>query len=287
MMSVSELIDAYNDYFICLTAYYREGIIDLSNVKFFYPTTLLPLIIFIEKERCKYIEPTDPNVSKYLNTVMKKRGILDKNYRSYIPPICLPPSEKEFNEAMDKILSNIVENTMPNYLGKPPSKIKDILLYVISELVSNTYQHSQCTSAYIMAQRYENRGFVELSIIDNGITIAGSLGRKINLESDSEAIVRALEGCSSKEEKGRGYGLSTSVRNLTESLTGETLIASGRGLVYLHHTKKAFICNQKGKLEGTLISTRIPLQINDTNLSLSYEEHIDLSAYKIHISNET
>ena len=279
-MSLPELISAYNEYLSYIDTYdSKNNIIDLSNAKFFYPTTLLPLIIFIQNKKCGYKEPKDPYVSFYIKRIIDSRDTINTTSQgSYIPPIQLPVKEEYFDP--EGIIDNI-----SNYLREWVSRIHNILFYIISELSNNIYQHASCSLAYIMAQRYDRRRFVELSIIDNGITIRGSLSKKIRVDSDSEAIISALKGYSSKEEKGRGYGLSTSIRNLTEVLNGEVLIVSGTGLLYLHK-RRGFRCdnnNLNRRLDGTLISTRVSLHVNSNNIELSqiYEKHINLSNYNI------
>lgn len=212
MYQLPELVNAYNDYICYLSMYDRQGIIDLTSVRFFYPTTLLPLITFIKKNGCKYKEPADPNASNYLKLAIVEGEYPDKldPARSYIPPISLPHTEKEFNDITTEKLLGYLHEWFSQF------NLHDILFYLISELSNNVYQHSQHSLAYIMAQNYTRRDMVELSIMDDGITIAGSLGKKIPIGNDSEAIIRALKGYSSKEEKGRGFGLPTSIRIITE-----------------------------------------------------------------------
>ncbi|MEM4324035.1 MAG: ATP-binding protein, partial [Candidatus Nitrosocaldaceae archaeon] len=267
---IPELVDSYIKYLKYVKEYENQGIIDLSSVKFFYPTTILPLSLFIKEHNCKYNEPADPNVAYYIRLINK--GSTQYDSSSYIPIIPLPSSKKEFDDSY-MLLSK--------YLNTWLSNISDILTYIIYELVENSYQHSQCTLAYIMAQAYKNRGFVEFVVIDNGITIGGSLRQNKRIDynvNDSSAIYKALEGYSAKSEPGRGYGLSTSIRLVTEILMGEAMIVSGKGLIYLaskegiddNYRDRDRVNWQKGRglisefskyLKGTLISIRISLDL--------------------------
>jgi len=50
---------------------YKNDILDLSSIKFFYPTTLLPLLHFINDTKCKYIEPNDIDAKQYFNIIIR------------------------------------------------------------------------------------------------------------------------------------------------------------------------------------------------------------------------
>lgn len=279
MLAVPELIEAYMKYLYYIIRYNNQGQIDLSDMDFVYPTTLLPLAIFIKDNGIKYKGPVNPEVANYLELMIKGKGQLNKGLSSYIPLISLPQKEEE---------SDIYYKELAGYLGEWLSNIYNVLEYVVYELVNNVYQHSKCTNAYIMAQRYEKRGLVELALIDNGITIAGSLrssGRINDKVSDSSAICKALEGYSAKPEPGRGYGLSTSIRMITEELQGEVLMVSGKGLVYLTYKEDegiGFISDLATYLKGTLVSLRSRLDlINTINIPEAARKVINLTRYNI------
>jgi len=106
--------------------------------------------------------------------------------------------------------------------------------------------------------------------MDNGVTIPSNLRNIFNTDKDSELIIKAISGCSTKHEKGRGFGLGSSLRILTEELNGEVLLASAKGVIYLHN-KSGFISDINIKLQGTLISMRIST-CNMINNSISVQE---------------
>ncbi|GBC73851.1 hypothetical protein HRbin04_01258 [archaeon HR04] len=267
-----ELINSYIKYLKYVKEYEEKRVIDLSDVNFFYPTTLLPLLIYIQDNKCRYIKPNDRNIANYFELI-KKGEMISNKPSSDIPLILLKENESYPNPILDN-------------LKKWLSNIYPALEYIIGELVDNIYQHSRCESAYIMAQRYDNRGFIEFALIDDGITIKGSLleGKKIDAnQDDSIAIYKALEGYSSKAERGRGYGLSTLTRLITEVLKGEIFLASGKGLMYLTE-RRGFISDIDRRLKGTLISIRLVLKLVNTmrfDLVSEVDKYINLKQYSI------
>ena len=116
-----------------------------------------------------------------------------------------------------------------------------------------------------MAQRYEKKRFVEICFFDDGMTINGSFLRKGMKFSDSDAIIKALNGLSSKSKE-RGYGLSSSLNLFVNGLKGELFIVSGNGAIYYtKKTQKIYRFPDKYRLNGTLISVRIPYPAKDVN----------------------
>ncbi|NOQ55959.1 MAG: ATP-binding protein, partial [Nanohaloarchaea archaeon] len=130
-----------------------------------------------------------------------------------------------------------------------------------NELVDNIYQHSDFKNALVMAQRYENKKFTEICFFDDGITIKGSFLKNGIKFNDTEAIIQALKGVSSKNKE-RGYGLSSNLNLFINGLGGEVLIISGIGAIYWSKTaQKIYKLPDIYKLKGTLISIRIPYPV--------------------------
>jgi hypothetical protein len=132
--------------------------------------------------------------------------------------------------------------------------------YVVGELVDNIYQHSLFDYAYIMAQRYPARRFVELCFYDDGIGIPGSFqlaGKRCSRANHYRAIYDAMRGVSTKPEEGRGYGLSSNVE-MFRDVGGEVLIVSGFGAVFLNrHEVIPYQLDGSTQMEGTLVSIRV------------------------------
>ena len=138
--------------------------------------------------------------------------------------------------------------------------------YFIGELIDNIYEHSKFSTAYIMAQKYKKLKFIEICIIDNGISIPGSYEDKNLKLTDVKALEEALKGLSTKSDE-RGYGLRTSLRLLTEGLSANCLIISrGAGLIKDKNDTFIYELEELNSFSGTLISIRIPYIIKEVNI---------------------
>jgi hypothetical protein len=152
---------------------------------------------------------------------------------------------------------------------------RNAFMYLIGELTQNVYDHSDSDNAFIMVQRRDDAGPVEVSVFDDGVTVTGSFSKSgIVIDDDMRAVMMALSGLSSKEEDRRGFGLRTSVGMCVQGLHGRILVVSGCGGVEVggcgidgEDVLKGFNVEDKFyHLEGTLVSVRIPLQEREVNL---------------------
>ncbi len=234
-----------------------SGACDLSKVDWIYPTTLLPLGNYILTKGVPCTLPEGKDVADYvtLMTEARRRRALSA---TYVPIVPLPPDRPKANEVIDRIYS--IHDDGREYGGVNAFK------YLIGELVNNVYEHSEFENAFVMAQRYGQKGFVEISFFDDGITIGGSLRRAgFDYTEDYVAIAEAVNGKSAKKDLERGYGLYSNTRLCTEGLGGNILIVSGRGGLQSKGKagrridQKAYdLRDNKYKLNGTLISVRLP-----------------------------
>lgn len=252
----SELGKEYLNYCNLKEIALKTGTLDLSDIKWFFPTCLLPLGVFIKehKEIC-VIPPKLLEVSKYIKIIMKgKINILKK---SFIPIIEILPNQKFIEKILEPFYSN--HNV---YVGGP-----NAFRYPIGELIDNVYEHSKFSISYLMAQQYEKMRFTEVGIIDNGISIPGSYENKGHKFNDTEALKEAvLKGLSTKSDE-RGHGLNDSLKVLREGLNGNCLIVSrGAGLI-ANKSNLTFYELEKGNIfKGTLISARIPYNLGEVNI---------------------
>ncbi|MBI3033248.1 sensor histidine kinase [Candidatus Woesearchaeota archaeon] len=236
---------------------YRERatstkVIDLSSCSWLFPTTLLLLGDFIKKNQTmKYLPPYNHNVANYVGLVRGVIKIEELENKSYVPCVQLPNKREKVIDILEFIFK--LHKNGKEYGGE------NVFKYLVSELVDNIYQHSEFHNALVMAQRYDKKGFVEICFFDDGITIPGSFQKAGLIFNDHEAIVRAVNGLSTKS-KDRGYGLSTNLDIFTKGMNGEVLIVSRAGALYIgKNLEKLYILKQIYTLEGTLISIRIPL----------------------------
>lgn len=132
--------------------------------------------------------------------------------------------------------------------------------YVTAELVDNIYEHSKFDYAYVMAQRYASHRVVELCFYDDGIGIPGSFsvaGKEFTRRNHFRAIYEAMKGVSTKNESGRGYGLSSNVEMFTD-VGGEVLVVSGFGAIFANKGGiKSYRLASASQMEGTLVSIRV------------------------------
>lgn len=209
---------------------------------------MLPLLAFIKENNIRYKLPSASNIRNYFNIISAGYD----NNSTYLPMLTLPNDIKEINRLYER-LDRLVDYDI--FGGECAFG------YVVSELICNIYDHSEFSIGFIMGQKYNNLGFAELCVLDNGITIAGSLrksGYIYNVTEHYKAINDALEGLSSKKEKGRGYGLNTSKKIFLDALGGELLIVSGYGALFMNKDNTLGINFNSDKMfNGTLISVRI------------------------------
>ncbi len=137
--------------------------------------------------------------------------------------------------------------------------------YIIGEMVDNITEHSESERGYIFAQSYPQKGYVDLCIADEGITLNGSFNKAgVEVSNDVEAMQAANKGVSSKnlpDAENRGYGIYTSKKMLITGLNGQYMMMSGRAL-YLKDSAIDRIIELPGGLRwnGTVIALRLPYQ---------------------------
>ena len=91
--------------------------------------------------------------------------------------------------------------------------------FLIRELIGNIYEYSGFSNASMMAQIYKQKRFVEITILDDGISIPGCFEKHGNvISSDSDAIISAINGkiSTKTEDEPRGFGLQKGLWNMIE-----------------------------------------------------------------------
>ncbi|MEW5748761.1 MAG: hypothetical protein AB1793_08290 [Candidatus Thermoplasmatota archaeon] len=229
-----------------------SGLCEMRDLTGANPTTLLPLADFLRKAH------------------------MDEAARVVEGGLCGGPSSSILRlqgdtQAINEVGTAIADQVQwgRGYGGR------NAFIYLMGELMQNVHDHSDSDNAFIMAQESRGAGFVEMSVLDDGITVAGSLRRSgIIFDDDIEAIAMAMNGLSSKREGRRGFGLRTSVRICVRGLRGRILTVSGRGAVEIggggaegKDTLEGYSIEDKFyHLEGTLVSVRIPLQEREVDI---------------------
>lgn len=146
---IPELVRRYLDYANIRDMALRTGTLDLENVRFLTPTTLLPLSITLRrsKKTLKLAPPPNPDVESYLHCMMKERGFDALNGSTYLPILGLPKKAEQSLPILKKIYK---------LAGDPGGK--NAFRYLIGELIDNIYQHSRFEIALVMAQQYRKSG---------------------------------------------------------------------------------------------------------------------------------
>lgn len=151
--------------------------------------------------------------------------------------------------------------------------------YLISEILDNVIEHSFSHGGGIVCQDYARKGYMDICVFDNGVTIPGSY-RRAKLLDDRSTDAQALQTTinrrlSTKNTAGsvnRGFGISSSRQMLVHGLQGEFLIFSGSAL-YVSTPREEMVFplpNHLG-LHGTIVGLRIPRFVDDFNPSDYYE----------------
>lgn len=254
----------------------EKNIIDLSSLKWVNPLSILPIasVLFDLKKRgynLKIIRDSLSKTASYLDTINFYSGVHSfkeiEKYKKYIPIVSLSnnPAETENRNKVFSCLLNILLEQIGN------KNLLNAIAYPFAEIFDNIWEHSKTEYGWCFAQCYEGKGYADICLLDNGITIKGSYDKKgFSVKNDSEAIKWALSGKSTKSEE-RGYGLSTTRNLITESpLNGEFLILSGQNGYYKNKNNEILFdldCEWKG--------TIILLRIKQTKKKIDYTKYIE------------
>jgi len=175
-----------------------------------------------------------------------------------VPIITLPKNQELCGDLLTKMYS--LNKQGKDFGGESPFK------YAVNEIVDNIYQHSSFENAYLMAQKYIRKGFVEICFFDDGISIPGNYLKYGFKLKDHEALVEAINGLSTKGKE-RGFGLSSTIKLFTKGLGGEVLLLSGAGAVYMSSTTNLiYKVDQVHVLKGTLVSIRCPFPTKEVDI---------------------
>jgi hypothetical protein len=211
----------------------------------------------------KIIPPKNEKTQEYLSKAGFPLGGV-KESETCLPIIHFTNKDK-INTEVSKTIDYLQRNISP--------KFGQSILYLLAELSDNIDQHSQFTSASIMAQYYPKKGYMDIGLFDNGITIPGLFEEKNKpFKDDFEAIQCAFEGVSTKDETTRGFGLRTTKKLVLEGLDGEIHVFSRKGaLVSKAGNKEKCLDLDGNPLSGTLIYIRA----NRPEKTLNIYEYIE------------
>ena len=186
----------------------------------------------------------------------------DYTGKTYIPFLDFPATKRPSEiEAKDKFLSQV--NTLIERQLKLKASQKGVISYLLSEITDNITEHAETDRGFAFVQFFKNKGFVDITIADLGITIKGGYEKAgIEVESHYEALTKAINGVSSKEEalqrNERGFGLDTSHNIVLNGLGqgAKFYLISGNGMIV--DRDKGIEFDESFAWPGTLLFIRIP-----------------------------
>lgn len=238
--------------------------VDLSSMKFGHPIQILPLAAMISEKSLNYILPQSSECAGYMQNFNFPKGLTKfLPSQKFIPIYKFSASKTNEKSIADKsdILKNLLRICLIK-LGSPDGLVSALNL-AIDEIISNIEDHSDSKYGWINAQYYPNLKYLDICIVDTGITIKGKYKKAgMIFENDLEALKKALEGESSKPEKIRGSGLPTFTKMITKGLKGEIVIISGDAIVYASKAKDPVVQKLSIRWGGTIVAMRIPKNLS-------------------------
>ena len=245
-----ELVNCYFRYHRYRLQQEKNGAIDLSDVDFLYPSTLLPLRYLLQNAQPtpKTIAPTDHGVASYIELTRGQRA-----WSTGCPYVEITQHTAQVEKTLNDFFTTHFEN------GEKCGG-QNAFKTLIGELVDNVKEHSGFSKAYVEGQIYKKKGFTELCILDNGKSIPGSFKEHGKpFDNDANAIVQAIKGVTTKENDERGTGLGFVSNLITAGLCGEAFISSGSGFIYLRRENEGLIFNDPRIYhQGTIVGLRMP-----------------------------
>lgn len=232
---------------------------DLSQLNFVGSLFLASLASYIKDTDSDYASPKNVDLHSYLRTIafpncLKTISSIQKR-KNYLP---LSTIEKSKNIKDKEEILNCFYNLIYKLTGEVP-KTKDSLIYPISELVNNIFEHSGKNQGILSGQIFPTKNYLEISIVDRGIGIASSYKKAFNKEyNDERALKLSMSGESSKSDVERGYGIHTSKKLVCNGLGGEFLLLSGNAALLSTLKEDKIFTLPKFYWQGVIVSYRIP-----------------------------
>ena len=247
---------------------------NLSKLEWAFPLLLLPLSAYIHYTNSSFSVGKAGKLNQsYLDAIKFPAGIdsvsvFEKQLRenkTYIPISILKKKLNEDRERIESLFGQMVVSVTAAVEGG-----KNAIYYPIAELVTNIFEHSKKDEGFIFGQFYPKKKYLDICIIDCGRGLAKSYKEENNLElSDSDAIIEAVKGHSTKANKERGFGIRTSKQVVCGALGGGFVMLSGGAVLVSIGDKEGVSALPNFSWPGVIISYRIP----------KLEKAVDISPY--------
>jgi len=247
----------------------EEVTLDFSEVSWILPCSAILIsgkIIEVQNQGAsiKYLPPENPEVKEWLSDIGFPLGkkIDGNTYVSIKHFFNNPEDRKQVNREANELLDKMGD--------KIPKEFGDSVRYIIGELSDNIDQHSQFTLASMMAQYYPKKEYLDIAVLDNGISIPLLFEKNhILFSQDSDAILKAISGevTTKKDEQMRAYGLRSCKDITIEGIKGELHVISRKGSIIVEPSKKPLLYNfDSVGLEGTLLYFRLKTPKKEINI---------------------
>lgn len=240
----------------------EEVVFDLSKITWAHPLLLLPLSVSsIEKNKSIFNEKC--GINGYLDCIQFPGGINNvsdfelwvQKYKNYIPVSILKREALEERGRLESQFLSLVYNSLQaDFMG-----VRSGIYYPITELVSNVFDHSQSSQAYIFAQMYPKKNYLDICIVDGGRGLRKTYYEEKGLNlSHADAITEAMNGNSAKKQKDRGFGLHTSRNMVCQGLKGQFMLVTGNALLISDENSNRLFPLPGFNWSGVIIAYRIP-----------------------------
>jgi hypothetical protein len=248
----------------------REEItLDFSEVSWILPCSVILISgkimeILNQGASIKYVPPKDKKVREWLSDIGFPLGkkIDGNTYVSIKHFVNNPEDKNQVNKEANELLKKVKD--------KIPEEFGSSVQYILGELSDNVDEHSQFTFASLMAQYYPHKEHLDITVLDNGISIPLLFEKnKINFSKDSEAILKAISGevTTKKQEEMRGYGLKSCKDIAVGGISGELHILSRNGAILIKSKKEPQLYDfEDVGLKGTFLYFRLKTPKKKVNI---------------------
>lgn len=233
--------------------------LDLTHLRWVPPLEILALAALKQQANLTFTYPKNATCQTYLEHIGFPKGKTEiaAPGNNYIPIL-------KFKTGTEGALGRgglekQIIHLFTNYVGAKEGVLNGIA-YSISEMFDNIEEHAKVEEAFIHAMYYPGKKFLDICIVDSGVTIPGSYKKHgIEFSSDVEALEMALQGVSTKDD-GRGTGLRSMVAVVGKSFDGDAVIVSGKAFATVTTGSNVEIAELPVEWKGTMIVMRIPKQ---------------------------
>lgn len=252
-----------------------EITIDLTSADWFTPAFLTPISVFYNQLNSSGIEidvrlPSHTGIRVYLGQIGFPSGSENpsQQYDNHLP-LCKLNTNSDSNpvETVGRKLRSILKEHYPDFSAGQVQGIG----YPISEIVDNVDQHSECGYGSILVQNYKSKDYLDICIVDDGVSIPGKFDEYgIDYRSDEEALRMAMQGeVSTRDDEGHrhgGWGIRSTINLVCEGLNGKCLISSREGTITKECGSSPQSIVSSYSWDGTTFIGRIDIPDQDFNV---------------------